>query len=169
MKLKLKQVQNITIDLTSIGCYEATLQELIAEICKNRRNKFFEILFSLPDGAIIKNLEDGFDAVAFKSLLEPFSEPFHKHTSNYEGSLEYEITVNGNWKLACKTSIVWHPRANLSFGAFNYITEIDSTSKYTKLNSLHTVHGSSANIKMIRNDVTPVTYQALINRASILI
>lgn len=162
------EVENININLASFGGRDMTVGDLFAEVRRSRRNRLTEIICGLEVNASTNLLV--FDGITFNALIENHIRQFNEFGNNYEGDIEYEISLavtepRYETKWHCKTTITWESDWPCCFGHFNYHTEVEANENAAEcMHRLHASSGAGMSIKILAKNLTNVSHIEALNR-----
>lgn len=159
--MKFEDCKEMIIDLSTLGGRELTIEELVSEVVSNRRRRFIHNLFSLNTGE--SNSLATFDAIGFKAATNDFTEHFHLNSENYEGTIWYEVVAGSDWKWRCKTVVEWHSALPLAFGVLSYHTDMVANEN-VKENRIHAMNGTLLKLKVITNNLKPLSKEEVLER-----
>ena len=168
--MKLNECKEMRIDLSELGANrDMMLQDLVEEVVRNRRERFFENIVSLETGE--SSNDSCFDAIAFKAAMKDFSIPFKRQPGarNYEGAIEYQVVAGNDWVWKLRTSIEWKSTLPFAFGSLRFHTELLDRSKEVKEGEINAMTGTFMLIKMVSNTLREISAKETLARDGVRI
>ena len=153
--------KKMTVNLEDFGGNRSfSIEELVSEIVRNRRDRFYKHLFDLKVDALISNY--CFDAIAFKAATSDFEKYFSFDDENFEGYFVYQVTAGESWTWTLKTNISWGSVLPLAGGCFKYHTDIIETQNVgSRINAMT---GTAMKIKIIEKNLHHVSWEEALQR-----
>ena len=165
-KMKYEDCNTMVLDLSSIGGnHPYTLEELVHEVVCHRRNRFINTLFNKASDK--KDSFGGmcFDSIGFIAATKDFDT--HVATNDFEGELIYDVIAGGDWVWHCKTTITWRSALPIAGGFLCYHTDV-IPGENVKTNCIAAMTGTSMEIKIVKNNLNPITFMEALKRDGII-
>ena len=165
-KMKYEDCKNMVFDLSSIGGNRPyTLDDLVREVVCCRSSRFFKGLFDAvkSENGFVGNMT--FDAIGFLAATKDFDS--YLSDEGYEGELLYDVIAGSDWVWHCKTTITWRSALPIAGGFLYYHTDL-VPGENVNPNSIAAMTGTSMEIKIIKNDLKPITFMDALKREGII-